>query len=271
MKAGKKKILSSSLSDLISKFSQQNIIAEIEKRYQSAPAKLLPISSIDDNAFIASVRIPEETTQYFADRLKEKGFYNPLVVRTKEDGRYEIILGRKRLFGARKAGIVALPCAFAEVEDEETLLMLLADTRDQREANVIEMALVCKALQKQFHYKEQTLAELSHQSRCQISNILRILKLPAHLQEAICLGKLSYGHGRALASLPYEAAEELGNKVLKENLSVRECERLARVYKNQSISRRPYSARIDGKQLVLYFDDEAALESFLKTKGIETE
>jgi len=137
-----KRILSSSLSELVNKFSQQNIIAEIEKRYQSAPAKLLPISLIDDNAFISKVKIPEKTQEYFASRLKEKGFYNPLVVRTKEDGHYEIILGRKRLFGARKAGMLSLPCAFAEVEDEETLLMLLADTRDQREANVIEMALV---------------------------------------------------------------------------------------------------------------------------------
>lgn len=266
MRNAKKKILSGSLSELVTKFSQQNIIAEIEKRYQSAPAKLLPISSIDDCAYISRVKLPESTLEHFAARLKEKGFYNPLVVRTKEDGRYEIILGRKRLYGARRAGIVALPCAFAEVEDEEVLLMLLADTRDQREANVIEMALVCRELQTKFGYKEHTLAELSHQSRCQISNILRILKLPENLQEEICLGRLSYGHGRALASLSYEEAEKLGKRVLEENLSVRETERIARAIKKpEGPAPTPYSLQRDGATITLRFEREEDADAFLKS------
>lgn len=262
-----KRILSSSLSELVNKFSQQNIIAEIEKRYQSAPAKLLPISLIDDNAFISKVKIPEKTQEYFASRLKEKGFYNPLVVRTKEDGHYEIILGRKRLFGARKAGMLSLPCAFAEVEDEETLLMLLADTRDQREANVIEMALVCKALKDKFHYTEATLAELSHQSRCQISNILRTLKLPENLQEQICLGELSYGHGRALASLNKEEATELGKRILKENLSVREAEAIAKSIKSPSVvPSKSYECKVRGNELTLRFDSPESLAQFMREK-----
>lgn len=262
-----KKILSSSLSDLVTKFSQQNIIAEIEKRYQSAPAKLLSTSLIDDCAFISKVKIPDEVTDYFATRLREKGFYNPLVVRTKEDGRYEIILGRKRLFGARKAGMLSLPCAFAEVEDEEMLLMLLADTRDQREANVIEMALVCKALKDNFHYKERTLAELSHQSRCQISNILRTLKLPENLQEAICLGKLSYGHGRALASLDPDSAAALGERILKESLSVREVETIVKSMQGESsVARLPYQVSVEGNALTLRFESEEELRAFMKSK-----
>jgi len=262
-----KAILSSSLSDLVSKFSQENIIAEIEKRYQSAPAKLLPTSSIDDCAYVSRVKIPKETQEYFASRLREKGFYNPLVVRTKEDGRYEIILGRKRFFGARQAGLLSLPCAFAEVGDEETLLMLLADTRDQREANVVEMALVCQALQDQFDYRQQTLAELSHQSRCQISNILRILKLPIPLQEDICLGKLSYGHARALASLGHDDALSLAKRIEKENLSVREVEAIAQSLRGES-RKKPYTLTRSGKDLTLHFDNEEELERFLQGKSL---
>ncbi len=269
MRKNKEPILSSSLSDLISKFSQQNIIAEIEKRYQSAPTKLLPISLIDDCAFIHKVRLPEATMDYFASRLREKGFYNPLVVRTKEDGRYEIILGRKRLFGARRAGMLSLPCAFAEVGDEETLLMLLADTRDQREANVVEMALVCHELQVRFHYNQQTLADLSHQSRCQISNILRILKLPEELQEAICLGELSYGHGRALASLEQEDAAKLGKRVLKEKLSVRETEALAKsMHGEQARIDKPVEIVEEGDCLRLRFASKEDLRRFRKNKRL---
>ena len=269
MRKGKSEILSSSLSDLISKFSQQNIIAEIEKRYQSAPAKLLTISLIDDNAYVSKVRIPEETMDYFASRLKEKGFYNPLVVRTKEDGRYEIILGRKRFYGAKRAGLLTLPCAFAEVGNEENLLMLLADTRDQREANVVEMALVCKALQDEFGYSQQTLAELSHQSRCQITNILRILKLPDDLQEAICLGRMSYGHGRALASLGREEATLLGHRILDEGLSVREAEALAKTIRcNGSSENQPYQGEAEGNELRIRFSSTEELERFRKNKKI---
>ena len=269
MKKGNKRILSSSLSELVTRFSQQNIIAEIEKRYQSAPAKLIPISLIDDNSFIAKVRLPDETMDFCASRLKEKGFYNPLVVRTKEDGHYEIILGRKRLFGARRAGMLTLPCAFAEVSDEEVLLMLLADTRDQREANVVEMALLCHELQSRFHYNQQTLADVSHQSRCQISNILRILKLPEELQEAICLGKLSYGHGRALASLSKQDAEILGKRALEENLSVRQIESLAKQQKGQSEPMgNPVEIAETETELVIRFGSREELEAFRKKKQI---
>ena len=268
MKKGKSKILSSSLSELVSKFSQQNIIAEIEKRYQSAPAKLLPTAMIDDCAYISRVKLTEETQDYFASRLKEKGFYNPLVVRTKEDGRYEIILGRKRFFGAKRAGMLSLPGTFAEVEDEEMLLMLLADTRDQREGNVIEMALVCQALQQNFGYTQQTLAELSHQSRCQISNISRMLKLPDELLEAICLGKMSYGHGRALAVLEPSEAEEVGKRVLREGLSVRETEALAQSLRGQMSPARPYQVQIHDNQMILTFSNADELERFKKAKKI---
>ena len=268
MRKGKGRILGSSLSELITRFSQQNIVEEIEKRYQSAPAKLIPISQIDDNAFVAAAVIPEETTEYFAERLREKGFYTPLVVRTKEDGRYEIILGRKRFYGARKAGMLSLPCAFAEVEDEEVLLMLLADTRDQREANVVEMALVCRALQEKFGYGQQTLAELSHQSRCQISNILRILKLPKQLQEAVCVGRLSYGHGRALASLSEDEAAVLGKRVLEEGLSVREVESIIKQMRQGGNADAPYSLQVVGNEIRIKFKDSSQIGRFLQEKAL---
>ena len=265
MKRGKKSLLSANLSDLVEKFSQQNIVAEIEKRYQNAPARLLPITQIDDAHFVSNVILPEDTVEYFATRLKEKGFYNPLVVRPKEDGRYEIILGRKRFFGAKKAGLESLPCAFAKVGDEEMLLMLLADTRDQREANVIELALVCRYLQRDFGYTQETLAELTHQSRCQISNILRVLSLPEELLRDICLKKLSYGHGRALVSLSEEEAIALAKRIEEESISVRDCEKIVRKMRGEA-NRPPYEVQEDGLTLTIRFADAEELAKFKATK-----
>ena len=273
MRKDRKKANLPSLNDLIEKFSQEDVIAVMEKEYQSAPAKLIPSSLIDDTPFIKEVVVPESTIDTFAAGLQEKGFYNPLVVRPKGD-RYELILGRKRFLGAKKAGILSLPCAIDEVGDEEELLMLLADTRDQRDTNVVEMALICEALQRDFGYTQQTLAELSHQSRSQITNILRILKLPSSIRQSICLGELSYGHARALASLPEKEMGELLDKIESEKLSVRDVESLVRLEKKGHVTDQQKllldafpsadEVSIQAKSVTFRFADVKAKEKFIK-------
>ena len=269
-------ILQGSLSSLIEKFSHQDVIAEMEKEYQSAPTKLLSVSLIDDNAFVDEVVLPDEVVASFGSSLQKKGFYNPVAVRKKENGRYEIILGRKRFFAARAMGMLALPAAILEVGDEETLLMLLADTRDQRESNVVEMALVCDALSRQFSYTQQMLADLSHQSRSQITNILRILKLPKWVRKDICLGKLSYGQARAIASLPSKEIDAMAREVEKHRYSVRETEILCSKKEKEAthyavIDRweKGGVARVELKKesVVLHFASREERDAFLKKAG----
>lgn len=225
MSRGRKKqqILSDSLSDLIAKFSEHDVIGKMEKEYQSAPARLIPISLLDDTTVLSSVEIPESTIEFFAEGLKEKGFYNPLVVCSRNE-RFEVILGRKRFFGAKRAGILSIPCVVLDIGEEEKLLMLLADARDQKEINILEMAFVCKALADDFNYPQKMLATLSHQSRPQITNILRVLRLPEPLQQELAKGNLSYGHAKAIASLPEDEMLQVGQEVLSKHLSVHQLE-----------------------------------------------
>ncbi|MBO8425739.1 MAG: ParB/RepB/Spo0J family partition protein [Firmicutes bacterium] len=225
------------LSELIEKFSQEDVIAVMEKEYQSSPTRLIPSSLIDDTSFVSFVKVSEQTIEAFASGLQEKGFYNPLVVREKAGGRYELVLGRKRFLGAKRAGILSLPCVVLNVGDEEVLLMLLADTRDQRDTNVVELATICKALMDLFHYTQKTLADLTHQSRSQITNILRILSLPSEVLDLISLGELSYGHAKALCSLPPSQIGPLLRKIHDEGLSVRDAEALARDSKSLTESK----------------------------------
>lgn len=217
-------IPSSSLGELIEKFSQENIIAVMEKEYASSPARLIPTTSIDDTSFISSVPVKQSTLDFFAGTLQEKGFYNPLVVKTKGD-RYELILGRKRFLAAKQIGMVSLPCVLAEVGEEEELLMLLADNRDMKDCSVVQIALVYQALAKDFGYTQQTLASLSHLSRPQVTNILRILKLPKPILNDISLGIISYGHGKVLAGLPQDKVAEVVSLIKEKKLSVAETER----------------------------------------------
>jgi ParB family chromosome partitioning protein len=227
------KILKTSLSSLIKKFSKNDVVAEIEKEYQQLPSKTIPLNLIDDNAYVKRVKLRPEIIDRFAKGIREKGFYSPLVVR-KKGNHFELILGRKRYYGAKAAEIVSVPCALANVGDEEMLLMLLADTRDQRESNVLEMALLCQVLNSQYHYTQQTLADLTHQSRCQITNILRILHLPEPVLNDLCTGKLSYGHAKAIVSLSESEITEIVEEIYEHHLSVREVERIAKRYASKS-------------------------------------
>ncbi|OPZ37399.1 MAG: putative chromosome-partitioning protein ParB [Tenericutes bacterium ADurb.BinA155] len=227
------KILKTSLSTLIKKFSKNDVVAELEKEYQHLPSKNIPTSLIDDNAYIKRVKLQPEIIDRFGHDIAEKGFFSPLVVRV-VGNHYELILGRKRFYGARKAKITSVPCAIADVSDEEMLLMLLADTRDQRASNVVEMALLCQALSDKYHYTQQTLANLTHQSRSQITNTMRILRLPEPLLEDLCLGKLSYGHAKAIVSLSQDEITEIVGMIYEHHLSVREVERIAKRYAKNS-------------------------------------
>lgn len=225
----KQPALNPSLSELIRKFSKNDVIAELEKEYQSVAAKNIPLALIDDTSFIKRVNLPTETIERVAHSIEERGIYNPLVVRP-SGSHYELILGRKRYYAAKAASLQEVPAVIAEVGDEETLLMLLADNRDQREGNVVEMALVYQALSDRFAYSQATLANLAHQSRSQVTNTMRILSLPDPVVKEISEGTLSYGHAKAIASLSDEEVEEVVRLIHEEKLSVRQTEELARQY-----------------------------------------
>lgn len=268
-----KKVVDTSLSSLVKKFSKNDVIAELEKEYQSSGGKSLPLSLIDDNAFIKRVKLSSSTIVRLGKNIAEKGLWNPLVVRP-SGTHYELILGRKRYFGAQNAGLDEVSCVILNPSDEETLLMLLADARDQREANVVEMAMIFKALNEKFSYSQQTLANISHESRSQVTNTMRILNLPDHILDDIASGKLSYGHAKAIASNSDEEIERIVWLIYDQKLSVRETERLAK-----NVSAAPtlepsreevlaFKTRADGvlikrNSVIFNFKDETEKEAFL--------
>ena len=148
--------------------------------------------------------------------------------------------------------------------------MLLADARDQRETNILEMALLCHALSEKFGYRQQTLANLSHQSRCQITNTMRLLKLPASVRYDVALGKLSYGQARALVSLPTPLIDEAAKAIQKNHWSVRKAEEYCKKLqgKENKPLHVPSISYKKGNTVSLTFSSEEEMKSFLKRAGI---
>ena len=271
MKRTNKLIKKNQLSRLVNRFSKSYVIEEMEKNLRQAKSTELLITNIDDNAIIKSAPIPNDALKSIADSINKNGLTNPLIVRPKKNY-YEVVFGRKRLLAMKKYKIYKAPARIINVSDEEMLFMLLADNREQRDANIIETALVLKELSEKYNYNQTTLAELAHQSRSQITNILRLLNLPKWIIDDISIGKLSYGHAKAIASLPETSIEELVNKIYEENLSVREIENLAKkkhAKGNQDTSvilLKKFKCEVDNKDktLVISFANNKEKDKFLK-------
>lgn len=216
-----------SLSDLVKRFSKFDVIAEMEKEYQASASKSLPLSLIDDNSCVKRCRLPRQTLESLGNSIAKKGIFSPLLVRKKRS-HYEVVLGRKRYFGAKAAHLSYVPVIIADIGDEEMLLTLLADTRDSRQSNILEMAYIYEALMSKFQYSPQTLAQLSHLSRSQVVNTVRLLNLPDPIIREVSLGELSYGHARALLPLSQELIMEASKEIHARKLSVRETEDFVR-------------------------------------------
>lgn len=271
MKGAKKKIIQEDLSSLIKKFSQNDVIAEMEKEYANRPTRSIPSLKIDDSPFLKRAKIPEKTVDRFAKAIQERGIFAPLIVRPKLS-HYELVLGRKRFHGGKRANLQEFPCIVREISDEEVLLMLLADVRDQRDANMVEMALIYERLASEFHYRQQTLADISHQSRSQITNTLRLLSLPFDIIDEVSLGLLSYGHAKAIASLPEDEIHALAKRIHEEKLSVRQVEQIVKGDRLKKAESNLLSlpnlgiSKIEQtkKNLTLHFDSEEEKAAFLE-------
>lgn len=259
------------LSKLVNRFSKSYVIEEMQRNLQQAKSTELLTSNIDDNTFLKSAILPNETLKRVADSIFKSGITNPLIVRPKKNY-YEIIFGRKRLLACKKYKIERVPARVINVNDEEMLFMLLADARAQRESNIIEIALVLDELSNKYNYDQKTLAELAHQSRSQITNILRLLNLPKHIIDDISVNKLSYGHAKAIASLPEDTIEELVKRIYDEKLSVRAVEyivkssrKINKEYPNNLLLNK-YQGKIinNDKSITINFINNKDKEDFLK-------
>jgi ParB family chromosome partitioning protein len=260
------------LSKLLKRFASSNVIENIEKEYKTSSPKDIPTKLIDDNNFIRKAKISDAVLLRDFSFIKEKGIKTPLIIRSKND-HYEIVLGRKRLLAAKKFKLPSVPCVLIEVGDEETLLLMGSEMRDSINRNMVEFSLVCNKLQEKFGYSQKDLALFTHQSRAQITNIIRLLALPENVLADVSSGKLSFGHAKAIITLPEEVIEGLVRRIYEEKLSVREVEKIIFEYKHQvnyfndeeNISKKYHcTTNILRKRVVLSFDSEEDQKTFIK-------
>ncbi len=194
----------------------------------AAPRKAelhLPVDKLEPNPQQPRLDFKRDELESLAASIRQKGVIQPLIVRRKP-GRdmYEIVAGERRWRAAQLAQLHEVPVVVRDLNDTEVLEVAIIENIQRADLNAIEEALGFRQLMTRFGHTQEKLAEALSKSRSHVANLLRLLTLPADVQDLVREGQLSAGHARALIGSP--KASELAAQVVAKGLSVREVERL---------------------------------------------
>lgn len=187
------------------------------------------IVSVDINKLARNADQPrhefkQEDLEELAESIKSLGVIQPIVVRQVGEG-YQIVAGERRFRAAKIAKLSQVPVIIRDLDDRQTLEIALVENIQRQNLNPVEEARAYDTLINEFSISQQELAERVGKSRSNITNYLRVLKLPESVLELLAAGKISMGHAKAILSVKEPAAQaNLANKVITEELSVRELE-----------------------------------------------
>ncbi len=170
----------------------------------------------------------EAALQTLADSIRNQGIMQPILVRNVGDGRYEIIAGERRWRASQLAGLTEVPVLVREIADESALAMALIENIQRENLNPLEEAQGIKRLVDEFAMTHEKAASAVGRSRAAVSNLLRLLSLSPPVQDLLMHNKLDMGHARALIGLDAAQQIMLANKIMQQDLSVRDVEKLVK-------------------------------------------
>ncbi|WP_438696168.1 ParB/RepB/Spo0J family partition protein [Streptomyces alkaliphilus] len=195
----------------------------------------LPLDAIAPNPRQPREVFDEDALAELVTSIKEVGLLQPVVVRRLDSGRYELIMGERRLRACREAGLTAIPAIVRSTEDDRLLLDALLENLHRAQLNPLEEAAAYDQLLRDFRCTHDELADRIGRSRPQVSNTLRLLKLSPAVQRRVAAGVLSAGHARALLSVDDpEEQDALAYRIVAEGLSVRAMEEIVTLRARES-------------------------------------
>lgn len=184
----------------------------------------IPVDAIGSNPMQPRKDFESNTLKELAISIQHSGLLQPVVVRRSGNG-YQLIVGERRWRAAKLAGIPKIPAVIREATDAESLELALVENLLREDLNPMEEAEAFQRLLAEFAWIQEELARRIGKDRSSIANSLRLLKLPALIQEDLRAGRLTMGHARALLSLPTAAEQlKLRDSILAQSWSVRRTE-----------------------------------------------
>lgn len=170
----------------------------------------------------------EEKIEELAASITSYGLIQPIIIRKGEIG-HEIVAGERRWRAARKAGLSKVPCIIKELTEEENMVISIIENMQREDLNPIEEAEALNQMIKKFGFNQEEVAKSVGKSRSYVANSLRLLRLPGRIVEMLQEGIISSGHAKVLLSIEDEKKQYLvAEKIVKEGISVRETEKIAK-------------------------------------------
>jgi ParB family chromosome partitioning protein len=213
----------------------ESLLGPISKEEVQASGGLreLPVTAIAPNPYQPRREFEEVQLQELADSIQASGLLQPVVVRPRPNGRYELIAGERRWRAVQRLGWLKVPAVVKDVDDRSLLTLALIENLQRDDLSAIDSGFGYQRLMEEFSIPQQEVARLVGKSPSAVSNTVRLLRLPPEVQELLQHRKLSEGHGRALLALK----------------DTREIIRLARECAAAEWSVRDLEARVRGEQV----------------------
>lgn len=221
----------------------------------------LPINEIVPNKDQPRKTFDEGALNELADSIVQHGVLQPLLVRPMPNGGYQLVAGERRWRASRKAGLKEVPVVIKELSDIETMEIAIIENLQREDLNPIEEAEGLQALIDRCGFTQEEVATSVGKSRPAIANALRLLKLPEEVRQMTKNGEISAGHARALLAFDNEALiYEAAQNIIRNNLTVRDVERLAKM------TEKPVKSRSAKRRDSFYDEVELSLTEVLGRK-----
>ena len=189
----------------------------------------LAVDQIHPNAKQPRKRFDDDAVSGLAESIRAQGLIQPVVVRPRLEGGYELIAGERRWRAAREAGVATVPAVVRDADDRDTLLLGLVENVAREDLSPVEEGRGYAVLIDEFGLSLGEVAERVGKSKPTVSNRIRLLELPDDVLELLNRNELSEGHARALLSVPdHDARRRLARRIVRDGMSVRSAERAAK-------------------------------------------
>lgn len=198
---------------------------EISQSISSDNSNLLAVEKLVSGQFQPRKIFNQDSLKELAESIKAQGIIQPILVRMVSSDQYEIVAGERRWQAAKMANLKEVPVVIKDISDSTALAMALIENIQREDLNVIEEARGIKRLIDEFRMTHEKAAEAVGKSRTAVSNILRLLNLCEHAQNALETKKIEMGHARAILSLSSIDQTMMCQKIVNQKLSVREVEK----------------------------------------------